>query len=173
MLVIESRPSLTSFSLYLLQSIATAMACCNFNYGIGSFVNGDCEYIDVCNPVPAETPKPTPYPTPNPTPYPTANPVTSAPSNPPDIETSEPTYFPTVASTPGSTPTVSKETTGPPTLLTARPRSTYNTDETVECREITGGHPVVCVKVCTTIKSVYNGSTLVDESATTTESECD
>ena len=42
-------------------------------------MEGECDYIDVCNPVPAETPKPTPYPTPYPTANPTAHPVTSAP----------------------------------------------------------------------------------------------
>jgi hypothetical protein len=60
-----------------------------------------------------------------------------------------------------------------PEQLGDRPQSTFKTEETVECREITAGYPAVCVKVCTTIKSIFDGSTLLDESATTTESECD
>ena len=80
---------------------------------------------------------------------------------------------PTIASTFGSTPTVSKETTGPPTMYAGRERSQFKTDVTTDCREIIGGHPVVCVKVCTAITSIFDGDILIDETAETTEEECD
>ena len=38
----------------------SAVACCNMNFGLGSFVNGGCDYIDVCLPQPVVTPAPTP-----------------------------------------------------------------------------------------------------------------
>ena len=37
----------------------TAVACCNLNFGIGSFSNGNCDYVDVCKPEPI-SPSPTP-----------------------------------------------------------------------------------------------------------------
>ena len=46
-------------------------------------------------------------------------------------------------------------------------------DVTTDCREITGGYPEVCVKVCTYIKSSFEGGKLIDETAETTEEECD
>ncbi len=82
---------------------------------------------------------------------------------------------PTIESTFGSTPTVSKETTGPPTMYSGRgrERSQFKTDVTTDCREITGGHPVVCVKVCTVITSIFDGDMLIDETADTFEENCD
>jgi hypothetical protein len=41
-------------------SYATVEACCNINFGIGSYSNGGCSFVDTCNPSP--TPKPTPKP---------------------------------------------------------------------------------------------------------------
>jgi hypothetical protein len=41
-------------------SYATVEACCNINFGIGSYSNGGCSFVDTCNPSP--TPKPTPQP---------------------------------------------------------------------------------------------------------------
>lgn len=38
----------------------SAVACCNMNFGLGSFVNGDCDYVNVCLPEPVVTPAPTP-----------------------------------------------------------------------------------------------------------------
>jgi hypothetical protein len=114
-------------------------------------MNG-CNYVDECNSLP-----------------PTLAPIETT-------ETPPPSPSPTMEATFGSTPTVSKETTGPPTMTHSRPDVRSNdltTDETTDCREITGGHPVVCVKVCTTITSIFDGDTLVDESAKTSESECD
>jgi hypothetical protein len=40
---------------------STPMACCNINFGIGSYGNGQCDYVDICVPPPIET---TPAPTP-------------------------------------------------------------------------------------------------------------
>jgi hypothetical protein len=80
---------------------------------------------------------------------------------------------PTIVSTFGSTPTVSKETTGPPTMYAGRDRSRFKEDVTTDCREITGGYPIVCVKVCTSITSVFDGDRLIDETAESTEEECD
>lgn len=115
----------------------TAMACCNANFGAGSFLNRDCNYIDICNTLP-------------------------------------PSPSPTIASTFGSTPTVSKETTGPPTMYAGRgDGDPVTVDVTTDCREITGGYPEVCVKVCTYIKSSFEGGKLIDETAETTEEECD
>ena len=37
----------------------TAVACCNFHFGIGSYGNGNCDYVDVCEPEPI-SPSPTP-----------------------------------------------------------------------------------------------------------------
>eukprot|EP00804_Cyclotella_cryptica_P011713 CCRYP_011315-RD/>CCRYP_011315-RD protein AED:0.13 eAED:0.13 QI:0/0.8/0.66/1/0.8/0.66/6/154/665 len=198
-------------------SFNTIIACCNMNFGIGSYASGNCAYIDVCNPEPIDTPAPTPSPTTceernwfisgegstpicsngfsfasnsnlfesvaaccmalgngdcfvedicstaNPTPSPFA------------------TYSPTAGSTFGSTPTVSKETTGPPTMGTVRPGGNLRSrplsnglrEETAtKCHEVRAGTPEVCVYVCTEIASVFDGTTLVDETATTTESEC-
>jgi hypothetical protein len=50
----------------------SVMICCNMNFGAGSFMNGSCEYVDVCNTLP---PSPSPV-----TPEPTPSPVTPAPS---------------------------------------------------------------------------------------------
>jgi hypothetical protein len=118
-------------------SYETAKACCNANFGTGSFMTGNCNYIDTCNTLP-------------------------------------PSPAPTIISTFGSTPTVSKETTGPPTMAANRGDDHKVTvDVTTDCREITGGYPVVCVKVCTSIKSKFKGGVLIDETAETTEEECD
>ena len=59
----------------------TAKACCNMNFGAGSFMKGSCEYVDICN---TEPPTPSPV-TPEPsvniiTPEPTDAPVTPAPT---------------------------------------------------------------------------------------------
>lgn len=64
-------------------SYNSVVVCCNMNFGVGSFINGACEYTDVCN---TEPPTPAPF---------------SILTNPP---------------TTGSTPTVSTEVTGPPTM---------------------------------------------------------
>ena len=61
----------------------SVVMCCNQNFGSGSFMNGSCDYVDVCN---TEPPTPAPF---------------SLLTNPP---------------TSGSTPTVSTEVTGPPTM---------------------------------------------------------
>jgi hypothetical protein len=58
-------------------------------------------------------------------------------------------------------------------MYAGRERSQFKTDVTTDCREITGGYPVVCVKVCTAITSIFNGDILIDETAETTEKECD
>lgn len=39
---------------------STAVACCNLNFGIGSYGRGDCDYVDICAPAPVVTPSPTP-----------------------------------------------------------------------------------------------------------------
>ncbi|KAL7521894.1 hypothetical protein ACHAWX_006589 [Stephanocyclus meneghinianus] len=122
--------------------------------------NADCFVEDICN---TANPTPSPFATDSPTPSPFA------------------TYSPTPGSTFGSTPTVSKETTGPPTMATVRPGGHLRSipvsnglkeESTTKCHEVRGGKPEVCVYVCTEIKSVFDGDTLVDESATTTESKC-
>jgi len=142
-----------SNEFYLLDtsSYNSVVSCCDANFGAGSYMNG-CNYVDECNSLP-----------------PTLAPIETT-------ETPPPSPSPTMEATFGSTPTVSKETTGPPTMTHSRPdvrSDDLTTDETTDCREITGGHPVVCVKVCTTITSIFDGDTLVDESAKTSESECD
>ena len=192
----------------------TAVACCNQNFGIGSFKQGKCNYIDICNTLP---PSPSPI-----TPEPTDSPITPAPTPCDDrvfffdgntntcsndiliadapefmslkkccnfnfglgslkdrsciyidiCNTLPPSPSPTFISTPGSTPTVSKETTGPPTMGSGRDDE-ENVSSVVTCNEITGGYPQVCVKVCTTIKSIFKGDMLMDETAQTTEEECD
>jgi len=117
-------------------SYDSAMVCCEQNLGSESYMNGSCNYVDICNTLP-------------------------------------PSPAPTIASTFGSTPTVSKETTGPPTMYAGRQRSQFKTDLTTDCREITGGHPAVCVKVCTAITSIFDGDILIDETAETTQEVCD
>ena len=73
----------------------TAFECCEDGLGMGN--SGQCPFEDVCFPNP---PTPTP---------------------PEVLETPEPTtYMPSPAPTFGSTPTVSKETTGPPTMAAVR-----------------------------------------------------
>jgi hypothetical protein len=201
----------------------SAKACCNINFGMGSFMNGQCNYVDECNTLP---PSPSPV-TPEPTPSPienivTLSPVTPAPTpceallfffdgetcsnefiiadassyetvqaccnanfgtgsflagscgNVDICNTLPPSPAPTFISTFGSTPTVSKETTGPPTMAAGRGEDDkITTDVETDCREITGGYPVVCVKVCTSITSTFKGDMLIDEVAETTEEECD
>jgi len=189
-------------------SYNTAVACCNVNFGIGSFKQGKCDYIDICNTLP---PSPSPI---------TDSPITPAPTScdervfffdgntctndvfiadAPEFmslkkccnfnfgvgsledrsciytdicNTLPPSPAPTFISTPGSTPTVSKETTGPPTMDSGRDEEEYISTD-VTCNEITGGYPQVCVKVCTTIKSIFRGDILMDETAETTEEACD
>jgi hypothetical protein len=52
-------------------SFISVMACCDVNFGIGSFTNGGCNYSDVCN-TPSPTVSPiTPILTPAPSPAPT------------------------------------------------------------------------------------------------------
>jgi len=210
-------------------SFKTIMACCNVNFGMGSFVNGGCNFIDVCNSLPP-TPSPvedikTLLPTDSPiTPEPTESPITPAPTpcealpfffdgntcsneffiadassfdslakccnmnfgagaftdgscNYIDIcNTSPPSPAPTFISTPGSTPTVSKETTGPPTMSIGRtrdmPHDESKTLTSTECEPIYAGTPQVCVYVCTDIISVYAGGELISEDAKSYETEC-
>jgi hypothetical protein len=180
----------------------TAKACCNVNFGMGSFMNGECNYVDECNTIP---PSPSPV-TPAPTPceakvfffdgetcsnefyiadapsyisaiiccntnFGSGSFINGSCNYVDECNTIPPTPSPTFISTFGSTPTVSKETTGPPTMEAGRDKIT--TDITTDCREITGGYPEVCVKVCTSIKSTFKGGMLIDETAETTEEECD
>ena len=211
-------------------SFKTIMACCNVNFGMGSFVNGGCNFIDVCNSLPP-TPSPvedikTLLPTDSPiTPEPTENPITPAPTpcealpfffdgdtcsnefsiadapsfdslakccnmnfgaggaftdgscNYIDIcNTLPPSPAPTFISTPGSTPTVSKETTGPPTMSIGRtrdiPHDESKTLTSTECEPIYAGTPQVCVYVCTDIISVYAGGELISEDAKSYETKC-
>jgi hypothetical protein len=217
-----------SNDIYIADASAytSVMICCNMNFGTGSFTNGGCEYVDICNTLPPSPSPSEPIVTPSPaTPEPTESPVTPAPTpcealafffdgevcsndifiadaasynsaeiccnmnfgtgsfmsgscNYVDIcNTLPPSPAPTFLTTPGSTPTVSKETTGPPTMPAGRGdernEHAVTTDVTTDCREITGGYPKVCVKVCTSIKSTYKGGVLIDETAETSEEQCD
>jgi len=77
-----------------------------------AFASG-CNYEDVCNPG-TETPNPmedVSYTTPDPTPFPTTEPSPSF-----TLSATKFTMLPTF----GSTPTVSKETSGPPTMTPKR-----------------------------------------------------
>lgn len=143
-------------------SYSSVIACCNANFGSGSFMNGNCDYTDVCSteppspsPIePVETPVPSPSPvTPAPTPceaqlffydgvscsnefiiadassYDTLTACCSANFGSMSLMTGDCEYtdvcntlppssapFVTNPPTSGSTPTVSTEVTGPPTL---------------------------------------------------------
>ena len=182
----------------------SVVACCNVNFGMGSFLDKNCKYVDECNTLP-----PTPSPvTPAPTPceaqlfffdgntcsnefyiadasaYESAKSccnvnfgigsfMSGSCNYVDECNTLPPSPAPTFISTFGSTPTVSKETTGPPTMVAVRgDDAKITTDITTECNEITGGYPKVCVKVCTSFKSVFKGGVLIDETAETTEEEC-
>lgn len=130
-------------------AFATAVACCNVNFGIGSLAMGKCDYVDTCNPQPVDTPEPTPSPTSceerewyisvdgdytictngydfasNTSLYGSLSDCCDALGTTcyySDVcVTPSPSYSPTYASTSGSTPTVSKETTGPPTMTYGR-----------------------------------------------------
>ena len=62
---------------------ATVEACCNINFGLGTYGNGGCNFVDTCNPHPTQ--RPTPRPTSKPTGKPISNiippvPVTPAPT---------------------------------------------------------------------------------------------
>jgi hypothetical protein len=59
-------------------SYNSAMACCNANFGMGSFASGECNYVDECNTLP---PSPSPI-TPEPTPAPIEPIVTPSPATP-------------------------------------------------------------------------------------------
>lgn len=155
----------------------SVIMCCDQNFGSGSYEDGSCNFFDECNTLP---PSPSPL-----EPIVTPSPVTPVPSPPPteELETPPPTPSPsmlTVNPTPapsfGATPTVSKETTGPPTIINDRTRggwrSGQETFKDTECEAVYGGNPVVCVYVCTDVVSVYNGEVLISETATTRESEC-
>ena len=63
-----------------VESYATVVACCDFNFGIGSYTDGNCDNIDVCD---TSTPPPSPQPSVSHTPEPT----------PIDHSTPEPTPF--------------------------------------------------------------------------------
>jgi hypothetical protein len=92
-----------------------------------------------------------------------------------------PSHAPTFISTFGSTPTVSKETTGPPTMAAGRekmiktrdmPHGEKKTVTSTECEPIYAGNPRVCVNVCTDIISVYSGEELISEDAKSYETAC-
>eukprot|EP00970_Alexandrium_tamarense_P001711 scaffold221_cov189-Alexandrium_tamarense.AAC.5 len=113
-----------------------------------------CEYDDICtSSQPSKAPV-TPQPSsPAPTtdapvsPLPTMSPLSAVTTAPPT--TPRPSFFPTASPSFGSTPTVSKETTGPPTMSGGRTRSmprggAFKKDVATECREVRGGTPVVC-----------------------------
>jgi hypothetical protein len=73
----------------------------------------------------------------------------------------------------GSTPTVSKDVTGPPTVVGDRSQaSDLKTYTSTECEPIYAGTPVVCVYVCTDIVSVFDGEELVSETASSYETDC-
>ncbi|KAL3782040.1 hypothetical protein ACHAW5_004959 [Stephanodiscus triporus] len=165
-----------------------------------------CEYEDVCNtetitilPTPAPTPEPTPSPIPAPTPEPTPSPIpapTPEPTPPPiPAPTPEPTPSPipaptaeptelieafTYSPTFGSTPTVSKATTGPPTL-TGNSRTTFQkaddvkTDCVAKTEKVwstTSSNQVeVCVYVCTVTTTKYKGSEPI-KTVQTTHGDC-
>jgi len=110
------------------------------------------------------------------TPFPVVTIITPIPTEAP--VTPRPSFFPTASPSFGSTPTVSKETTGPPTMMRGRTRSIprggneHKKYSNTECDEVWGGKPEVCVYVCTEITSVYDGDVLIDERAKTSETEC-
>ena len=200
---------------------SSAVSCCNASFGLGSFMNGSCNYVDICNTEPPSpspvTPEPTPFPvTPAPTPCEAqvfffdgdtcSNEffIADAPSYVSaeicctinfgvgsfmdgscnyidECNTLPPSPAPTFISTFGSTPTVSKETTGPPTMFAGRdkmghtrdmPHGSTKTLTNTECEEIFAGTPQVCVYVCTDVVSVYDGDILISEDAQSYETEC-
>jgi hypothetical protein len=227
----ESCTNEIDFFMVDATSYSTAMACCNMNFGAGSYMNGSCYYVDICNTL-LPSPSPIePVVTPSPaTPEPTDSPVTPAPTpcealrfffdgetctnaflvadatsyntamtccnmnfgagsfvsgscNYVDVcNTLPPSPAPTFVNTPGSTPTVSKETTGPPTLIAGRddimnhtrdmPHAATKTLTNTECEPIFAGNPSVCVYVCTDIVSVYAGEVLISEDASSYETAC-
>eukprot|EP00970_Alexandrium_tamarense_P001714 scaffold222_cov225-Alexandrium_tamarense.AAC.1 len=133
--------------------------CCQEEFG-----SSDCPFEDVC------TSK-----------VPTLSPLSAVTTAPPT--TPRPSFFPTTSPSFGSTPTVSKDTTGPPTFVADRASKSHfgltrsapisqKTYTNTECNEVYGGNPRVCVYVCTDIVSVYSGDQLVSEKATSYESEC-
>lgn len=90
---------------------------------------------------------------------------------------------PTPQLTFGSTPTVSKDTTGPPTGVLDRPHGMtrnipltrpleHKTYRNTECKEIYAGTPKVCVYVCTDILTIYAGEKMVSKDTTSYETEC-
>ncbi|KAL3759746.1 hypothetical protein ACHAWU_008240 [Discostella pseudostelligera] len=103
----------------------------------------------------------------------TPEPSTMAPSIN-EIFTSTPTF--------GSTPTVSKETTGPPTQVRAGSRagSTFTEDVNTDCVEhndkvwSTDSKSMidVCVYVCTVTTTIYEGEEVYDTKVHETNSEC-
>ncbi|KAL7508646.1 hypothetical protein ACHAXN_005775 [Cyclotella atomus] len=125
-------------------SYESPAACCNANFGMESLTTGSCNYVDICNtlppspapvttevtPPPTEmtlvTPPPTeaiatPPPSPEPTPIPSVETIISPPTPvPTPIPTDMISVVPTPAPSFGATPTVSKETTGPPTMHAGR-----------------------------------------------------
>jgi hypothetical protein len=138
-----------SYHCFISLLSATLTACCNSNFGMGSLTNKGCDYIDICNPQPNQTPEPSPSPTSceerlwyigNGDGYSICiNGYDS--SSGADLfgslsdccealgdtcyyedvcNTLPPSPSPTTEATFGSTPTVSKETTGPPTMAAGR-----------------------------------------------------
>merc|ERR1712087_225366 len=106
-------------------------------------------------------------------------PTTGRPTNPPPttdrpVSTPRPTnppfnmisYMPTF----GSTPTVSKEITGPPTFVPDRNNPDSKTFVTTECEEVMrqGG----CVYVCTDVITVVNGGDVTYQQNESYEEEC-
>ena len=41
-----------------------------------------------------------------------------------------------------------------------------------ECEQVIGGTPEVCVQVCTTILSIFDGDRLIDETSRTSNEKC-
>lgn len=72
-----------------IESYATVVACCDFNFGIGSYTDRSCDYIDVCD---TSTQPPSPQPSFSHTQVPTVNDDTPEPT-PFDDLTPEPTPF--------------------------------------------------------------------------------
>eukprot|EP00984_Skeletonema_dohrnii_P005016 scaffold1769_cov132-Skeletonema_dohrnii-CCMP3373.AAC.33 len=138
------------------------------------------------------TPEPTPLPTPEPTPLPTPEPTTPPTPLPtlPQIQpdpTPLPTPMPTSISTIGSTPTVSKDTTLPPTVdggarshtQTYHLGDDFRKDVETECIEETGGvwHQgqfiEVCEFVCRETTILYqNGNEIFRTTGEPTSTDC-
>ena len=139
-----------------------------------------CQVVNVCGggrtpaPIDPLQPFPTLSPSLNPTLNPTLEPTVGETFIEP-LPTLNPTLSPTFSPTMGATPTVSKETSSPPTFTHGRPfdhtRSeevgsndfqfgVYKKEVVSSCDEVIGDN---CVKTCTDTTYVYNGDILISE----------